>query len=221
MSIRLSNGTGLRHGLSRLLPARTGDVDVAEAVTGIQSELKRLRKLIVLPTGDGRIEILDQAFLDVSERAAARTGKSLQTDRRWILWQAVRNAAPAGGAAADLGPQRYGTADFIAEAFEAVLGTGVPVDAIETLEGVRTALPSLHDRRYGLVRIDLALDETTLECLRDVHSLLVSGGVILLEDYGSPGRRGVRLGADAFLGETDLFQPWHLHTQQLALLRRG
>lgn len=190
------------------MPLMRGKTRVGDALAGtvaeIQGELKRLRKQIVL-TADSRIEIADPLFADVSKSA----GASLPADRRWILWQAVRNVAATGGAAADVGPQRHGTAPFIEKAFEALGRDDVRVDAIEAPD---------HDGlqpSYALVHLDVDGPQATLECLRRFGPPLVAGGVILLEGYGS----GVHSAVDTFLAEADEFQQWHLHTQQLLLLK--
>ena len=86
-------------------------------------------------------------------------------------------------------------------AYVAQLGHEVPVEVIDTF--------------------DLDLYESMIDGLRYFGPRLLPGGVIVLDDYGSPHLGGVRRAAEEYLAEGYGFQSWHPHTKQLVLLRRG
>jgi Macrocin-O-methyltransferase (TylF) len=73
----------------------------------------------------------DPAFLALADAVTA-TGRTLLNRRRlWVLWQAVQNAAPLDGAAAEVGVYRGGSAFFIASAF----GRDMTFEVVDTFEG--------------------------------------------------------------------------------------
>lgn len=80
--------------------------------------------------------------------------------------------------------------------------------------------PHLPDQRYRLVHVDVDLYEPTLACLRYFGPRLVPGGVIVLDDFGSPGCPGVDRAAAEYLAADDSFRTWNPRVKQLVLERR-
>jgi O-methyltransferase len=73
----------------------------------------------------------DAAFLALADSVTTEQRTLLNRKRLWVLWQAVRNAAPLEGAAAEVGAYRGGSAFFIASAF----GREVTFEVIDTFAG--------------------------------------------------------------------------------------
>jgi O-methyltransferase len=112
-----------------------------EQLDEIRKELRKLRQAIT----EKESVRLDPGFVETSTAVLQHRRTKLGQDRLWILWQAVRNTAPLGGAAAEVGTYRGGSAYFIAASFASVLGEEVPVEAIDTFEGHPQPKLSEHD----------------------------------------------------------------------------
>ncbi len=78
--------------------------------------------------------------------------------------------------------------------------------------------PDLPDQSYRLVHVDVDLYEPALECLRYFAARLEPGGVIVLDDYGSPSCPGIERAAGEFLAATGEFQTWD-YKKQLVLVK--
>jgi O-methyltransferase len=62
-------------------------------------------------------------------------------------------------------------------------------------------LSRLDATEFSLAHIDVDLHDSVLECLRFVYPRLREGGVIILDDYGSPTCLGARAAADEFFSD--------------------
>jgi O-methyltransferase len=107
----------------------------------VRKELRKLRQTIT----EKENVLHDPGFVETSATVLGQRRTKLGADRLWVLWQAVRNVAPTGAAAAEVGTFRGGSAYFIAASFAAVLGHEVPVEAIDTFEGHPQPKLSEHD----------------------------------------------------------------------------
>lgn len=111
---------------------------------------------------------------------------------------------------------------FTKTSYEGVSKYLSPFDRVTVHKGEFSGVaPSLPEREYGLVHLDVDLYEATLDCLRYFGQRLAPGGVIVLDDYGSPMAAGIRRASDEYLAEVGGFQSWHPHTKQLLLVKRG
>jgi macrocin-O-methyltransferase TylF-like protien len=99
---------------------------------GIETQITDLSRALRKPR---RAEPTDKRFLEAASLVLAQGRTKLQQDRLWILWQAARNTAHLGHAAAEVGTYRGGSAYFLALAFQMLLGHEIPLDAIDTFEG--------------------------------------------------------------------------------------
>lgn len=81
--------------------------------------------------------------------------------------------------------------------------------------------PHLPEQRYRLVHVDVDLYEPMLACLHYFGPRLVPGGVIVLDDFGSPGCPGVDRAAEEFLAADSSFRTWIPRAKQLVLERRA
>jgi len=59
-------------------------------------------------------------------------------------------------------------------------------------------LPTLDQQKFSMAHIDVDLHESVLECLRFTYPRLREGGVMVLDDYGSPTCLGAKAAADEF-----------------------
>jgi O-methyltransferase len=241
---------------------------IAERLMVVQKEIQRdltgLRRQL-WGEEDIRVTVRDPAFDVVVKTVFGHNRTMLGRDRLWVLWQAVRNVAGKGTAAAEVGTYRGGSAYFIAASFARLLGEEVPVEVIDTFAGhpkdklseydgayhhrrntfTKTSYesvsrylstfervtvhkgefsrvaPSLPERQYGLVHLDVDLYEATLDCLRYFGPRMAPGGVILLDDYCSPMAGGIQRASEEYLSAESGFQTWHPHTKQLLLVKRG
>jgi hypothetical protein len=241
---------------------RGNDVEIERKLALIQKELTKLRRALFGPD-DVRIELQEPGFLELAN-SVLREGRTLHgRDRLWILWQAAWNSAATGGAGAEVGAFRGGTAYFIAAALERAVGHEVPVEVIDTFEGHPTekltdvdpdphhsseiftetsyesvvahlapfglatvhkgefseVAPSLPERQYGLVHIDVDIHQPARDCLHYFGPRMLPGGVIVMDDYESPTSPGIRLAAEEYLAEVGGFQSWNPHTKQLLLIK--
>jgi hypothetical protein len=85
---------------------------------------------------------------------------------------------------------------------------------------VALSLPRLTETAYRLVHIDTDLYRPTLQCLEYFTPRLVSGAVVVIDDYASAKCSGVAEAAVEFLETSDDYQVWDLRTEQLMLVRR-
>jgi hypothetical protein len=76
------------------------------------------------------------------------------------------------------------------------------------------------DRQYALVHIDVDLYQPTLECLGYFAPRVVSGGMIVMDDYEAPTCPGVAVAVHEYLAGHPDFQTWRLQAEQLVLVRR-
>lgn len=59
----------------------------------------------------------------------------------------------------------------------------------------------LEDKRFSLVHIDVDLYQSTLDCCEFFYPRLQPGGVMVFDDHGFPGCRGMRLAVAEFFGD--------------------
>lgn len=71
--------------------------------------------------------------------------------------------------------------------------------------------------RFRFVHIDTDLYKPTLDCLRFFWPRLVTGGTIVIDDYGFVSCTGVRQAAGEFLETETTYQSWYMHTGQFVL----
>jgi len=79
--------------------------------------------------------------------------------------------------------------------------------------------PTLEHERYGLVHLDMDLYLPTREGLAFCASRLSPGGVVVVDDFGSPKSPGIQQAVEEFLAAEAGFQGWHPHTEQAILVR--
>jgi O-methyltransferase len=79
--------------------------------------------------------------------------------------------------------------------------------------------PSLDREQYGLAHLDMDLYRPTRDALDFCARHLAPGGVIVVDDYGSPKCPGVGQAVDEFVDAEPDFQRWHPHTEQAVLVR--
>jgi O-methyltransferase len=79
--------------------------------------------------------------------------------------------------------------------------------------------PDLPEQRYRLVHVDVDLYEPALDCLRYFGPRLAPGGILVLDDYGTPTCPGIHQAAEEYLADGG-FQAWDPMTRQLVLVRR-
>lgn len=75
------------------------------------------------------------------------------------------------------------------------------------------------ERRYGLVHIDVDLYGPTRDCLEYFGPRLAEGGVVVVDDYGSPTCPGVDTATQEFLAAHRGFQTWKLEAEQMVLVK--
>jgi hypothetical protein len=75
------------------------------------------------------------------------------------------------------------------------------------------------ERRYGLVHIDVDLYGPTRDCLAYFGPRVAAGGVIVVDDYGSPTCPGVDTATGEFLAAHPGFQAWKLEAEQMVLVK--
>ncbi len=81
--------------------------------------------------------------------------------------------------------------------------------------------PHLPEQSYRLVHVDVDLYEPTLDCLRYFGHRLVPGGVIVIDDYGSPSCPGVDRAVAEYLAAEPAFRRWGPRAKQLVIERRA
>jgi O-methyltransferase len=80
----------------------------------------------------------------------------------------------------------------------AVLGTGIEASRVHFVKGkVEDTLPAQAPERIGLLRLDTDWYESTRHELEHLYPRLVSGGVIIIDDYGH--WQGARKATDEYL----------------------
>jgi O-methyltransferase len=77
----------------------------------------------------------------------------------------------------------------------------------------------LADGHYGLAHLDMDLYRPTREALEFCAARMPAGGVVVVDDYGSPKCPGIRRAVEEFLAGQPGFQAWHPHTEQIVLVR--
>lgn len=107
--------------------------ELLERMAQIEADVSTVRKRVGKPKGLKKVR--DPQFLVLAAAIAEHGRTLLQQDRLWILWQAVKNTAPLGLAAAEVGSYRGGSAFFIASAYLEALGREAPLHVIDTFEG--------------------------------------------------------------------------------------
>jgi O-methyltransferase len=85
---------------------------------------------------------------------------------------------------------------------------------------VSASLPHLEESFYRLIHIDTDLYQPTLDCLQYFGPRLVSGGVVVLDDYASGKCPGVPKAVVEYLEDTNEFHAWDMRTEQLMLVKR-
>ena len=97
---------------------------------------KEIRVLERSVASEGKLQkVDDDRFRAVRDEVKRHDRTKLDRNRLWVLWEAVRNTAALGGAAAEVGTYRGGSAWFIAAAFTELTGRAPPMDVIDTFEG--------------------------------------------------------------------------------------
>ena len=110
---------------------------------------------------------------------------------------------------------------FTDTSYESVVDYLSSFDRVTVHKGeFASVAPGLPDQSYRLVHVDVDLYEPTLECLRYFSPRLVPGGVIVLDDYGSPTCPGVDRAAKEYLASDRSVQVWSTRPKQLVLVRR-
>jgi O-methyltransferase len=115
---------------------------------------------------------------------------------------------PSGERAADLLATQSADADVWAiatldEVREAVLGVGYPAQRVHFVEGpVEQTLPESAPSEIALLRLDTDWYESTKHELVHLYPRLVSGGVLILDDYGY--WQGARRAVDEYFAEQDV-----------------
>jgi O-methyltransferase len=111
---------------------------------------------------------------------------------------------------------------FTDTSYEDVAAYLAPWQEITVHQGEFSAVAQrLPDRRYRLVHLDVDLYEPMADCLRYFGPRVVPGGVIVVDDYGSPGCPGVDRAAHEFLAADGEFKTWTPRVKQLVLERRA
>ncbi len=109
---------------------------------------------------------------------------------------------------------------FARTSYEQVAGYLSRFERTTVHKGELSAIaPSLPDRRYGLVHLDVDLLESTRDCLAFFVDRVAVGGVIVLDDYDAPNCPGVRQAAEELLAHDARWQTWQPHTEQLVLVK--
>jgi O-methyltransferase len=109
------------------------------------------------------------------------------------------------------------TSRFADTSYERVVEYLSPFELVTVHKGEFSRVaPGLPDQLYRLVHVDVDLYEPALDCLGYFAPRLVPGGVIVLDDYGSPSCPGIQRAAEEFLAATDGFQGWD-YKKQLVL----
>jgi O-methyltransferase len=112
--------------------ARAAQATSSVTLEEIQSQLGQLARSLKKPI---KGTPTDARFLEAASVVLAHGRTKLERDRLYVLWQAARNTAHLGAAAAEVGTYRGGSAYFIALAFRMHLGHEVPLEAIDTYQG--------------------------------------------------------------------------------------
>jgi hypothetical protein len=87
--------------------------------------------------------------------------------------------------------------------------------ACEVIQGeVTKVLPTLPDRRYFLVHIDTDIHASTAACLEYFHPRLVSGGILVIDDFGGKTCDGVTRAVHDWLPAMRDCQFWQVRTEQ-------
>lgn len=76
------------------------------------------------------------------------------------------------------------------------------------------------ERQYGLVHLDVDLYQPTLESLRYFGPRMATGGVLIVDDFGSLTCPGIVEAVREYLGQGHEFQQWRLQAEQVVLIRR-
>jgi len=74
--------------------------------------------------------------------------------------------------------------------------------------------------RFGFVHLDMDLYLPTLFALNFFAPLILPGGVIVVDDYGSRKCPGIQLALESFDASTLGFDTWHMHTEQAVMIKR-
>jgi len=116
----------------------------------------------------------------------------------------------------------YGGTELFGDAsYEDVVEYLAPFPHVTVHKGEFSAVaPALPDRRYRLVHLDVDIYAPTMDGLRYFGPRLVSGGIVVLDDYDKPSCPGIRAAAEAFLSESTDFQSWTPRTKQFVLVKR-
>jgi O-methyltransferase len=82
-----------------------------------------------------------------------------------------------------------------------------------------TVVRAWPERRYGLVHVDVDLYGPTRDCLTYFGPRLAVGGVIVVDDFGSPTCPGVDTATGEFLQAHSGYQSWKLEAEQMVLVK--
>jgi O-methyltransferase len=112
-------------------------------------------------------------------------------------------------------------AKFTQTSYESVVEYLAAFEQLTVHKGEFSAVaPSLPERPYRLVHVDVDLYEPALECLRYFGPRLVQGGIVVLDDYGAPACPGIKRAAEEYLAAGNAFQTWDTMSRQLVLVKR-
>ncbi len=111
---------------------------------------------------------------------------------------------------------------FTDTTYEDVVRYLAPFESVTVHKGeFSTVAPRLPDQQYRLVHVDVDLYEPTLDCLRYFGPRLVPGGVIVVDDFGSPGCPGVDRAAKEWFDANQGFGSWSPRTKQLVIVKNS
>jgi hypothetical protein len=93
-----------------------------------------------------------------------------------------------------------------------------PFFEVQVLKGrIQDQCDMIGDAPIHFVHIDVDLYEPTVFCLDHFVDLLVNGGVIVVDDYGSETCPGIKKAVERHLQMHPSFIGWHMHTEQFVL----
>lgn len=174
---------------------RTAGVDGAIVESGVwRGGNVALCARALLAGGDASRDLylfdtFDWSWPDLSEWDT-KYGEGSAADRNAAL-NKMRNA-----------PQDYLEAQGVSEAKvrELIVATGYPREKVHTIKGfVQDTIPGQAPEKIALLRLDTDMYESTYHELVHLYPRLVSGGILLVDDY--PTERGCVRAVEQYFGE--------------------
>jgi O-methyltransferase len=109
---------------------------------------------------------------------------------------------------------------FTDTSYESVAEYLAEFDEVTVRKGEFSAVaPTVPEQGYRLVHVDVDLYEPARDCLQYFGPRLTSGGILVLDDYGTPTCPGIQEAAEEYLAGGE-FQAWDPMTRQLVLVKR-